>query len=277
MAGDDNNAANGSESAVTGAQVAKLGVKLPPLWRNNIKLWFVQAESNFQLSGITSDGTKYNNIVAAIDPETLTAVSDILLNPPEQNKYVTLKSRMIQEFSDSENQQIRKLLSELQLGDDKPSHLLRKMRELAASSVTDDFLRTLFLQRLPAEMQSILSVSTESLDNLAKMADKIAEVRTDPSASGVYAITGRSRAEQASESPLNEMAALRAQVASLSKQIQRLSRAHSRERSRNRYFRSPRRNDDSASGEYCFYHERFGKKARNCRDPCSFPKNNQEN
>ena len=79
--------------------------------------------SNFQLSEITNDITKYYNIVTAIDPETLTAVSNILLNPPEQNKYNTLKSRTIQEFSDSEYQQIFKLLSELELGDDKPSHL----------------------------------------------------------------------------------------------------------------------------------------------------------
>ena len=85
MPGDNEvNPVNGDGSGTFGAQIAKLGVKLPLLWRNNIKLWFVQAESNFQLSGITNDITKYNNVVAAIDPETLTAVSDILLNPSEQ-------------------------------------------------------------------------------------------------------------------------------------------------------------------------------------------------
>ena len=85
---DDNKVSvvNGDENGTSGAQITKLGVKLPPLWWNNIKLWFVQAQSNFQLSRITNDVTKYNNIVAAIDLETLTAVSDILLNSPEQNK-----------------------------------------------------------------------------------------------------------------------------------------------------------------------------------------------
>ena len=153
MLGDNEvSAVNGDGNGTSGAQIAKLGIKLPSLWWNNIKLWFVQAESDFQLFRITNDITKYNNIVAAINPEMLTAVSDILLNPLEQNKYNMVKSRMIQEFSNSENQQISKLLSELQSGDDKPSHLLRKMRKLASSSLTDEFLRTLFLQRLPAEM-----------------------------------------------------------------------------------------------------------------------------
>lgn len=169
-------------------QISRVALKLPPLWKSNIKLWFIQVESNFEISGITNDLTKYNNLIAAIDPETLSAVSDILFNPPVNAKYDALKQRLIQEYSDSENRQIRKLLSELQLGDAKPSHLLRKMRELAGKSLNDDFLKTLWFQRLPAEMQTILSVSTETLDNLAKLADKIAEVRADPLINGVFAM-----------------------------------------------------------------------------------------
>lgn len=266
-------------------QIAKLGVKLPPLWKNNIKMWFIQAECNFQLSGITADLTKYNNIVAAIDSETLSAVSDILLNPPNEDKYSTLKQRLIQEFSDSENLQIRKLLSELQLGDDKPSHLLRKMRELAGTALSDDFLKTLWFQRLPTDMQSILSVSTETLENLAKLADKIAEVRCDP-LNTVYAMDRKSvaanpsRVEQtnASSSPLCEISALRAEIASLSKQFERFTARgrNSRSRSRGRFSKSPRRPIANHS-EICYYHERFGKNARKCRDPCSFSNDDQGN
>lgn len=269
MASDDESGNNNS------AQIAKLGVKLPPLWRNNIKLWFVQAESNFQLSAITADITKYNTVVAAIDPQTISAVSDILLNPPASNKYDTLKNRMIQELSDSENKQIRKLLSELQLGDDRPSQLLRKMRELAGTAISDEFLRTLFLQRLPSDMQSILSISSESLDNMAKMADKIADVRSDTVAGNLCAIGGER--SNSSDSPLNEMAALRAEIAALTKQVQKLSREHSRGRSRGRYSKSPHRRKEDSAGDFCYYHENFGKKARKCRSPCSFPKNNPEN
>ncbi|GFX46930.1 retrovirus-related Pol polyprotein from transposon 17.6 [Trichonephila clavipes] len=162
------------------SQIARIAVKLPPVWTNNIKLWFVQAGSNFALSAITNDQTKYN-IIAAIDPETLSSVLDILFEPPATNKYNAFKERLIAEFSLKINKKVRKLLSELQLGDDKPSHLLRKMRVLASGAfLNDDFLKTLWLQRLPSEMQSILSVSSETLENLAELADKIAEVRSDP-------------------------------------------------------------------------------------------------
>ncbi|GFT76035.1 hypothetical protein NPIL_198211 [Nephila pilipes] len=60
--------------------------------------------------------------------------------------------------------------------------------------------------------------------NLAKLADRIAEVRASPFTPNVYAVSGRS--EQSSDSPhspLNEMVALRGEIAALSKQVERLS------------------------------------------------------
>ncbi|KAF8789816.1 hypothetical protein HNY73_007726 [Argiope bruennichi] len=216
--------------APTESQVSHLSVKIPPLWRNNIKLWFIQVESNFALAKITSDLTKYNNLIATIDPETLSAVADILLAPPDTNKYDVLKTRLIAEFSASENEQIRRLLSELHLGADKPSQLLRKMCELGGGTgIKDDFLKTLWLQRLPSEMQAILSISSEPLDNLANMADKIAEVRISSTDSRVFAVSrsAGSTAMRKASTP-DEFTALRSEIAALSKQVQRLSRDRSR-------------------------------------------------
>ncbi|KAF8784637.1 hypothetical protein HNY73_010288 [Argiope bruennichi] len=75
-----------SETAIVGSQVSHLAVKIPLLWESNIKLKFVQVESNFALTRIVNDATKYNHLIAVIDPETLSSVSDILLTPPELDK-----------------------------------------------------------------------------------------------------------------------------------------------------------------------------------------------
>lgn len=69
----------------------------------------------------------------------MSAMSDILLNMPMQDKYTTLKDRLMQEFSESKNKQIWKLLLELQLCDEKTSYLLWKMQQLAGSSNSDEF------------------------------------------------------------------------------------------------------------------------------------------
>lgn len=264
-----------------------VGLKLPPLWKNNIKLWFIRIESNFALSKISADETKYNNVIASIDPETLTAVSDILLKPPATGKYTALKERLIEEYSDSATQQIRRLLSEIQLGDDKPSHLLRKMRELANGSLNDEFLQTLWLQRLPSDIQSILSVSSETLDNLAKLADKIAEVRSEASVCAVsYAAAEKpsrdhsARALAGSSAAVDggEISALRAEVAALSKQMSRLL-TRVRSHSRPPRGKSPHsRNGSQYKRNFCFYHRKFGKNAHKCIPPCTFSESeNSEN
>lgn len=251
-----------SNNGGSGTQVSRLAVKIPPLWKNNIKLWFIQLESNFELAKVTNDVTKYNYLVSSIDPETLAAVSDILYAPPTTDRYNTLKSRLITEFSTSENEQIRRLISELHLGDDKPSQLLRKMREMGGKAVNDDFIKTLWLQRLPSDMQTILSISAESLDNLAKMADKIAEVRTTPSENNVFAVKQVAAATSDNNqrvSPIDEFSALRSEIANLSKQVERLSRDRNRPHYArnygNRNFSRERSRDRNK--DYCYYHARF--------------------
>jgi hypothetical protein len=49
------------------------------------------------------------------------------------------------------------------------------MRTLAGTQVKDDFLKTIFIQRLPVTTRSILATSKDDLDMLATMADKIVE------------------------------------------------------------------------------------------------------
>ncbi|KAF8774669.1 hypothetical protein HNY73_017197 [Argiope bruennichi] len=263
--------------APTESQVSHLSVKIPPLWKNNIKLWFIQVESNFALAKITNDLKKYNHLIATIDPETLSAVADIVLAPPDTNKYDALKARLIAEFSASENEQIRRLLSELHLGADKPSQLLRKMRELGGGTgIKDDFLKTLWLQRLPSEMQAILSISSEPLDNLANMSDKIAEVRISSTDSSVFAVSRSAESNAMRKaSTLDEFTALRSEIAALSKQVQRLSRDRSRgpfhRKNKQRSFSRGRSGDRGR--KFCYYHARFGEKALKCVPPCAYSTN----
>ncbi|GFY53072.1 transposon Tf2-11 polyprotein [Trichonephila inaurata madagascariensis] len=165
-----------SPTGENSSNVGRIALRLPVFWRNNVALWVRQCDSAFVLSQITQDETKYAALVSMLDPETLSHVSDIILSPPAENKYVTLSDRLIREFADSEHQKIKKLLTELQLGDDKPSHLLRKMKELSGGQLQDEFLKNLWLQRLPSQIQTVLSVSSETLDKLAEIADKVADV-----------------------------------------------------------------------------------------------------
>lgn len=244
-------------------QVHKVGLKLPPFWDKHPILWFANIEAQFVVSGITQDATKYYCVISALNSDILSYVSDIVLAPPQTDKYETLKARLVSDFSDSQQRQIKAVLSELVLGDDKPSHLLRKMKQLAGKTLGEDFLKTLWLQRLPTQAQAILSVSEDSLDKLALMADKIHET------------AGASIDEvHCPKAPLSDFSELRAQIAELTKQVEHLSRSRERQdNSRNRSFSKRSRSKtpkNRGSRDQCWYHYKFGEAARRCKSPCNY-------
>lgn len=70
-------------------------------------------ESMFLSSCITSDLSKYHHTVSALDINTMVEVEDILCNPPEERKYVQLKTEIIKWFSESADKQLHKAFSEV--------------------------------------------------------------------------------------------------------------------------------------------------------------------
>ncbi|GFT30539.1 hypothetical protein TNCV_2378041 [Trichonephila clavipes] len=62
-------------------EVARIALRMPPFWKSNVRLWIAQCDHAFTFSGISSDDTKYSALVANLDAETLSYVSDIVLSP----------------------------------------------------------------------------------------------------------------------------------------------------------------------------------------------------
>ncbi|KAK2577596.1 hypothetical protein KPH14_012707 [Odynerus spinipes] len=123
-------------------------VCLPLFWKSKPKLWFVQLESEFSNYGIRSDERKYSAIIRHLDENTMTT-----------------------------EKQLRTLLSSIELGDKKPSYLLREMQSLAGENATEGLLRTLWLQRLPTRVQELLLILEDTdLGKLAECADKLHDI-----------------------------------------------------------------------------------------------------
>ncbi|GFX62346.1 uncharacterized protein TNCV_407411 [Trichonephila clavipes] len=141
------------------------------------KLWFLQLEAQFTNSGISNDTTKYNIVITALDKNVLDLVGDILSNPPHHDKYEVLKNGLLNRLTDTEVSRLKKkLLTGMELGDQRPSNVLRQMKSLAGSSISDKLINSLELLSLPQQTQAISSISKGSLNNIAEMADKIIAV-----------------------------------------------------------------------------------------------------
>ncbi|BHF85614.1 hypothetical protein SprV_1002878300 [Sparganum proliferum] len=92
--------------------------------------------------------------------------------------YTRLKEAIIQRVAKSANLMLRELFTQVELGDQTPSQLMRHMRSLLAGRDMDDAIfREIWLEKLPVPMQQVLAMldSKTPLEKLATHADRIKE------------------------------------------------------------------------------------------------------
>ena len=171
--------------------VGQVSVKLPPFWPADPQIWFAQVEAQFSTRGITSQKTMFDYVVASLSPEFATEIHDLILKPPAENPYNIIKEQLTKRTAASEQCRLQQLFSTEELGDRKPTQLLRRLQQLAGDmpGLTDGtFLHELFLQRLPANVRMVLASTREntSIEELAQLADRIVEVAAPPSVSNVF-------------------------------------------------------------------------------------------
>lgn len=244
-------------ATTTEARVERVSIKTPPFWKKDPRIWFLQIESQFALAGITTDSTKYHHVLSAIDTDILQQITDEVINPPPSEKYANIKEKLISVFSESQEKKTKKLLSDIELGERKPSELLTQMKSLAGTAVPHDLVKTLWLQRLPIHVQSILTTSDDTMEKLSIMADKIVDIER-PSTYAIQKQTGttNSTTEEILQNLIKEVKEIK---------IQLDNKPRSRSRSRKR------------DSKLCWYHEKYQDKAKHCVAPCSYKNPDTEN
>lgn len=257
--------------------ISRLAVRLPPFWPHNPVLWFAQVEASFSYAGITADNTKFSLVVSQLDQRYASEVQDIITTPPAENAYERLKTELIRRIAASEEDRIRQVLTQEEIGDRKPSQYLRHLRsKVDTGTVPDNLLRTIWSNRLPPQVKAIIATqSNMSLDAVAELADRIqdaiapcSQVSTVNIPTSVTSITPAvSRAEY--DALAAKVDLLCSQMATL------LSRGNtSRRRDRSRQRSQSRSTSHSASDSrstVCWYHRRYGDDAKKCTSPCTYP------
>lgn len=170
---------------------------------------------------------------------------------------------------------MKQLLTHEELGDRKPSQFLRHLQDLAGPSVPEEFLRTIWSNRLPHNIQTVLaSQPTHSMEQLADLADRIQEL-TSPC--NVAATSSRS-AHVTHQS--DEIAELKKMVQQLTLKLDEHTRAsccstgRSRQTGRRGSSSQQRSRSNSSYRKYpvCWYHAKFAAEAHKCIKPCDYAK-----
>ncbi|XP_070388851.1 uncharacterized protein [Dermacentor albipictus] len=230
--------------------VAVFDVKLAPFWTGDPELWFVQIESQFAARRITADSTKYHHVVGNLPPATASEVRDLLLTPPAANAYQTLKE--IRRVTPTEPERLQQRLREAELGDRRPSQLLRHMQQLAGDATASDgrLVRELFLQRLPASVRIGLTAR-----------QTLPRWPSSPTNSWLSPCPQSRRCTQTHRPPRDSLQEMREEISRLADTVAALH-SSGNQRPRQRTASQPQQR------RVCWYHRKFGNAARNCVSPC---------
>jgi len=249
------------------AHVDRMGVRLPEF--ADPEAWFLMMENNFRAAGVVADLSKYMYVVTAVASRHIDQLRDILTHPSTEHQYAFLKAEVIRRL-DQAREHKRLFLEGEEMGDRRPSHFLRRLRNLAGDMANEELLRTVWLGRLPASLRVQLADRTDyHLDRLAETADlimdatqatapRIAETAKPPWKSDVEQNTDRIAALEEKMQSVEAVGGPRGGKSN----AQRYARPRPRPQPR------PRSGDPAADG-VCWYHRKFGSTARRCELPCS--------
>ena len=190
-------------------------------------------------------------------------------------------------LSATRSNQMQRLFEQEEIGDRTPSQFLRHMRMLAGESVTEEFLKIMWLSRLPQTVRTVTSVLDVPLDQLAIAADKVNDTmpkaaalcaKTDRTQENVLQIATTSRDPEKDEMR-REWREFHSQMTELMKSfaqilVQQTARARSKSRQRRRSKSRQRRSKSPAMRGHCWYHQTFGDRSTKCKPPCNFQSGN---
>lgn len=94
-------------------------VQISSFWHEFPELWFAQLEAQFSVGKIRSEEVKFSIVMKHLDNKAIKLVRDIIKEPPLQNQYQKIKTALLTRCGCSEEQQLRKLLTGIELGSKK--------------------------------------------------------------------------------------------------------------------------------------------------------------
>ena len=244
-------------------------LNIPPFNPSRIATWFTLLQSLFSAKRITSQRTRYIYLVQNLPMDIAQEVQDLLDPVPEENPYDILKAAILKRTGKSNENNLRDLFNNLELGHRTPSQLLRHMKSLVnQDDMSENAIRRLWLDKLPAATTQILTPSIEEVD-LEKLADIADRIHVNFNNRRVTEI------RSSSFPTADEFYELKEEVKNLAIQMQSLLRKpqinpQSRGRSNSRSRRYNSRSRDRVKSDICYYHKKFGDRAFRCVTPCSY-------
>ena len=256
---------------------------IPAFSYENPNTWFSMLEASWLCRTELTDVTKFATVVANIPVSLGVQISDVIANPPDSEKYETVKTAILKTLTKTREQYIQEI-DAMTLAGRCPSELWKQLCRAniqAGTPYPSDVLRYRFTRLLPEEILVHLACAPKGMsdDDYAQMADRVAEAQRKSRSAYVNnvsnyeeptlpleisKISSQQTAPPPSVETCREMDELSARLAKIEESLHKLSTTTSHAHGQ---LRPPLRQENDATG-LCVYHDRFGEFAYNCRPPC---------
>ncbi|XP_054015795.1 uncharacterized protein LOC128896461 [Hylaeus anthracinus] len=251
---------------------------IPDFWPDRPNLWFISLEAQLHSCNITLDCSRYYTLISRLTKDTLAVVESVIKNTPATGKFDKIKLVLLGHCAVSQEDKFWRLTSGLELGSKKPSTLLVEMSALAGDKLDPEYVRTLWLDRLPREMQLALAAAG-ALDNehLGKLADSIVTIRHHITGQAIAAVDRHQTASSDQGDRVDELARQVSELTRLMHQQLRF-RGRSPIRGESTIGKRKKSNDrgmerNARASGMCFYYARFKSRAAKCITPCAWKSN----
>ena len=107
--------------------VANILMKLPAFWPDAAEVWLTQADAQFAIPNVSVSKTKFYHGVALLPQEVASHILDLIRAPPAGDPYEVLWEHLITLYSLNNYQRFEALVSLPLSGDQKPSHLMKRI------------------------------------------------------------------------------------------------------------------------------------------------------
>lgn len=274
-------------------------VKIPPPLMDtaNLEGFFLAVEYWFAASGITvaQDSKRFNFIMAQVPQKALVELKAKFEMLPATGKYEFAKRTLTEHYSESQQRRMQRVLSEMALGDTKPSQLYYEMRRVANGSISDELLLDLWATRLPANIQHLVVANQGPINEKVAIADAVMESqrwrpinaissatprgaptdhappRSDPQCSHAQCIENWKDVRQYLHSIRKTLTDLQNSMrATTQDRIPARTRRYSTTSDSSTGTQRTAPSSNQATSDVCWYHEKHGVRATKCRSPCSF-------
>ena len=133
-------------------------------------------ETQLNAADVTSDKVRFATLAKSLDGQLLQQVESVMTDPPSTGQYAKLKNVLIRILTDLDSDRVKKLVESEEKINRKLSQFYHHLRKLVSPSAPDEFVRSLWRNRLPARIRRILAVVDDSdPEKLMPSADLIAE------------------------------------------------------------------------------------------------------